>query len=67
MLITISCALIGHIRKNVSDLIGAKTTKGKKCCSNVSRLLWAGALHDHTKTGCDVDYRLVDPHRNLFT
>ena len=27
MLITIPGALIGHIRNNVSDLIGAKTTK----------------------------------------
>ena len=27
MLITVSCALIGHIRNNVSDLIGTKATK----------------------------------------
>ena len=46
MLITISCALIGHIRNNVSDLIGAKTTKGKECCSNVSSRLLGGALRD---------------------
>ena len=56
MLITISCVLIGHIRNNVSDLIGAKTTKGKECCSNVSSRFWGGALRDETKNGCEGDY-----------
>ena len=56
MLITISCALIGHIRNNVGDLIGAKNTKGKECCSNVSSCLWGGALCDDTKNGCEGDY-----------
>ena len=51
MLITISCVVIGHIRNNVSELIGAKTTKGKECCSNVSSRLWGGALRDETKNG----------------
>ena len=55
MLITISCALIGHIRNNVSDLIGAKTTKGKECCSNVSSRLLGGALRDETKNGFEGD------------
>ena len=54
MLISISCALIGHIRNNVSDLIGVKTTKGKECCSNVSSRLWGGALRDETKNGCEL-------------
>ena len=27
ILITVSCALIGHMRNNVGDFIGAKTTK----------------------------------------
>ena len=56
MLITISCALIGHIRNNLSDLIGAMTTKGKECCSNVGSRLWGGALRDETKNGCEGDY-----------
>ena len=56
MLISIPCALIGHIRNNLSDLIGAKTTKGKECCSNVSSRLWGGALRDETKNGCEGDY-----------
>ena len=55
MLITISCALIGHIRNNVRDLIVAKTTKGKECCSNVSSRLWGGALRDEAKNGCEGD------------
>ena len=55
MLITISCALIGHIKNNASALIGSKTTKGKECCSNVSSLLWGGALRDETKNGCEGD------------
>ena len=55
MLITISCAPIGHIRNNVGDLIGAKNTKGKECCSNVSSRLWGGALRDDTKNGCEGD------------
>ena len=33
MLITTSCALIGHIRNNVNDL---KDYNEKECCSNVS-------------------------------
>ena len=53
MLITISCGVIGHIRNNVNDLIGAKTTKGKECCSNVRSRVWGGALRDETKNGCD--------------
>ena len=56
MSITVSSALIGHIRNNVSDLIGAKTTKGKECFSNVSSRLWGGALRDETKNGCEGDY-----------
>ena len=60
MLITISCALIGHIKSNVSALIGAKTTKGKECCSNVSSRLWGGALRDETKNGCEGDYSEVN-------
>ena len=56
MLITMSCALIGHIKNNLSALIGAKTTKGKECCSNVSSRLWGGALRDETKNGCEGDY-----------
>ena len=56
MLITISCAPIGHIRNNVGDLIGAKNTMGKECCSNVSSRLWGGALRDDTKNGCEGDY-----------
>lgn len=48
-MITISCALIGHIRNNVSDLIAAKTTEGKQCCSNVNSRLWGGVLRDETK------------------
>ena len=48
--IAISCALIGHIRNNVNDLIGAK---GKECCANVSSRVWGGALRDETKNGCD--------------
>ena len=55
MLSAISCAVIGHIRNNVIDLIGAKTTKGKECCSNVSSRLWGGALRDETKNGCEGD------------
>ena len=60
MLISISCALIGHIRNNVIDLIGVKTTKGKECCSNVSSRLWGGALRDETKNGCEGDYPTKD-------
>ena len=56
MLITISCAPIGQRRNNVGDLIGAKNTKGKECCSNVSSRLWGGALRDDTKNGCEGDY-----------
>ena len=41
MLITISCVLIGHIKNNVSDLIGAKTTKEK----NVVRM-WAAVCEE---------------------
>ena len=52
---TISCALIGHISNDVSDLVGAKATKGKECCSNVSSRLWGGALRDDTKNGCEED------------
>ena len=52
MLITISCVLIGHIRNDVSDLIGANTTKGKECCSNVSS---EGALRDETENDCEGD------------
>ena len=55
MFITISCALIGHIRNNVSDLIGAKTTKGKEYCSSVSSRLWGGALLDEPKNDCEGD------------
>ena len=36
------CDLIGLILNNVTDLIGAKTTKGKGCCLNVSSRLWEG-------------------------
>jgi len=32
------------------------TTKGKECCSNVSRRLWGGALLDRPKNGCEGDY-----------
>ena len=53
---TIFCDLIGCILNNVSDLIGAKTTKGKECCLNVSSRLWGGALRDDTKNGCEGDY-----------
>ena len=43
------CDLIGLILNNVTDLIGAKTTKGKGCCLNVSSRLWGGgALRDNT-------------------
>jgi len=56
MLITISCALIGHIRNNISDLIGAKTAKGRESCSSVSSRLWGGALRDEPKNGCEGDY-----------
>ena len=56
MFIAFSCALIGHRRNNVRDLIGAKTTKRKECCSNVSSRLWGGALRDDTKNGCKGDY-----------
>ena len=49
------CDLIGRILNNVSDLIGAKTTKGKECCLNVSSCLWGGALRDDTKNGCEGD------------
>ena len=59
MLITVSCVLIGHIRNNLSDLIGAKITKGKECCSNVSSRLWRGALRDEPKNGCEGDYLKV--------
>ena len=55
-LFTIFCDLIGRILNNVSDLIGAKTTKGKECCLNVSSRLWGGALCDDTKNGCEGDY-----------
>ena len=55
MLIIVSCVLIGHIRNNVSDLIGAKTTKGKEFCSYVSSRLWGGALRDEPKNGCEGD------------
>ena len=54
---TIFCDLIGRILNNVSDLIGAKTTKGKECCLNVSSRLWGGALRDDTKNGYEGDYR----------
>ena len=36
------CDLIGLILNNVTDLIGAKTTKGMGCCLNVSSRLWGG-------------------------
>ena len=52
-MITISCALIGHIRNDVNDLIGAKTTKGNECCLNVRSRVWGGALRDETQNGCD--------------
>ena len=54
-LFTMFCDLIGFILNNVSDLIGAKTTKGKECCLNMSSRLWAGALCDDTKNGCGGD------------
>jgi len=41
---------------NVSDMIGAKTTKGKEFCLNVSRRLWGGALRDDAKNGCEGDH-----------
>ena len=53
-LFTMFCDLIGRILNNVSDLIGAKTTKGKECL-NVSSCLWGGALRDDTKNGCEGD------------
>ena len=56
MLITISCGVIGHIRNKVNDLIGAKTTKGKECCSNVRSRVSGGALRDETKNGCEGDH-----------
>ena len=56
-LFTIFCDLIGRLLNNVSDLIGAKTTKGKECCLNVSSRLWRGALRDDTKNGCEGDYK----------
>ena len=37
------CDLISLKLNNVSDLIGAKTTKGKECCFIVSSRLWGGA------------------------
>ena len=55
MLITFSFALIGHIRNNVSDLIGAKARKREECCSNVNSRLWGGALRDDTEKGCEED------------
>ena len=54
-LFTMFCDLIGRILNNVSDLIGAKTTKGKECCLNVSSCLRGGALRDDTKNGCEGD------------
>ena len=39
-----------------ATLLPTKTTKGKKCCLNVSSRLWGGALHDNTKNGCEGDY-----------
>ena len=67
MLSAISCAVIGLIRNNVIDLIGAKTTKGKECCSNVSSRLWGGALRDETKNGCEGDYKFYLKFANLFS
>ena len=56
---TTFCDLIGRILNNVSDLIGAKTTKGKECCLNVSSHLWRGVLRDDTKNGCEGDYEVA--------
>ena len=39
-----------------ATLLPTKTTKGKKCCLNVSSRLWGGALRDDTKNGCEGDY-----------
>ena len=58
MFIVFSCALIGHRRNDVRDLIGAKTTKRKECYLNVTSRLWGGALRDDTKNGCEGDYFL---------
>ena len=55
MLITTSCALIGHIRNNVNDL---KDYNEKQCCSNVSSCFSGGVLRDETKSGCEGDQPL---------
>ena len=55
MLITMSRALIGHIRNNVSDL---KDYKEKECCSNVNSCFWGGALRGETKNGSEEDQLL---------
>ena len=58
MLISFSFALIGQISNNVSNFIGAETTKRKVCSSNVGSRLWGGALPDDTKNGREEDYIL---------
>ena len=62
MLITISCALIGHIRDNVNDLIGAKTTKGKECCSNVRSRVWEERCVTRLKTAARDGIRVTSPY-----
>ena len=63
---TIFCDLIGRILNKVSDLIGAKTKKGKECCLNVSSRLWGGALRDDTKTRLRGRLEYFQLSRNAF-